>query len=339
MSTPTRIMATVADDRCTREFVERLHSLGMEGVRINSAHVSPQTMREMIALIRSVSPSITILIDTKGPEIRTTDIAASAPIYMPEGHRVLLRSGSEPTTSECVCVMVDGLERYASAGCRILLDDGEIELVADAVGADGVKARVVKAGNLDSRKTLNIPGTEIPPLPAVSPRDLLSLRAAVEAGADIVAHSFVRSAADVLAVREVIAGSPVRLYAKIECREGVENIRSILEVSDGLLVARGDLGAQIDPADIPAVQLQALSLCHAAGKPSIVATHILQSMMQNPSPTRAELSDIALGVMEGASWLLLTGETARGEYPGECIDIMRRTIAATVNANLSCRLI
>ena len=142
-----------------------------------------------------------------------------------------------------------------------------------------------------------------------------------------------------LAVREVIAGSSVRLYAKIECREGVENIRSILEVSDGLLVARGDLGAQIDPADIPAVQLQALSLCHAAGKPSIVATHILQSMMQNPSPTRAELSDIALGVMEGASWLLLTGETARGEYPGECIDIMRRTIAATVNANLSCRLI
>ena len=125
MSTPTRIMATVADDRCTREFVERLHSLGMEGVRINSAHVSPQTMREMIALIRSVSPSITILIDTKGPEIRTTDIAASAPIYMPEGHRVLLRSGSEPTTSECVCVMVDGLERYASPGCRILLDDGE----------------------------------------------------------------------------------------------------------------------------------------------------------------------------------------------------------------------
>ena len=265
-------MATVADDRCTREFVERLHSLGMEGVRINSAHVSPQTMREMIALIRSVSPSITILIDTKGPGTR-------------------------------------------------------------------VKARLVKAGNLDSRKTLNIPGTEIPPLPAVSPRDLLSLRAAVEAGADIVAHSFVRSAADVLAVREVIAGSSVRLYAKIECREGVENIPSILEVSDGLLVARGDLGAQIDPADIPAVQLQALSLCHAAGKPSIVATHILQSMMQNPSPTRAELSDIALGVMEGASWLLLTGETARGEYPGECIDIMRRTIAATVNANLSCRLI
>lgn len=339
MIEPTRIMATVADSRCDREFAGRLHALGMQGVRINSAHVAPDTIRRMVATIREVSPSICILIDTKGPEIRTTAIAGSVPIYLPEGRTILLRSGSEPTTDECVSVMVDGLEHYATEGCRILLDDGEIELVADSIGPDGVSARVTKDGELDSRKTLNIPGTDIPPLPAVSERDRLSLQAAVEAGVDIVAHSFVRSAADVEAVRAVLAGSPVKLFAKIECREGVGNLREILEASDGLLVARGDLGAQIEPETIPAVQHRILSLCHAADKPSIIATHILQSMMTSPTPTRAELSDIALGVMEGASWLLLTGETARGSYPGECIDIMRRTIQATTDARLSCRLI
>lgn len=338
MST-TRIMATVADSRCDREFVGRLHALGMEGVRINSAHVDPDTIRRMVTTIREVSPSICILIDTKGPEIRTTAIEGSEPHSLPEGRIIRLRSGVGPTTAECVSVMVDGLERYATEGCRILLDDGEIELTAESVDADGVTARVTKGGLLDSRKTLNIPGTEIPPLPAVSDRDRLSLRAAVEAGVDIVAHSFVRSAADVEAVRSVLAGSSVKLFAKIECREGVGNLQEILDASDGLLVARGDLGAQIEPENIPAVQHRILSLCHAAGKPSIVATHILQSMMTSPTPTRAELSDIALGVMEGASWLLLTGETARGAYPAECIDIMRRTIKATTDARLSCKLI
>lgn len=334
----TKIMATVADNRCNPGFIERLHSLGMEGVRINSAHVSPEGLKQIIATVRAVNPSITILIDTKGPEIRTTAISGDKEIEILEGKNVTLRSGDSDTTAEIINVMVGGLAEYAAPGCRILLDDGEIELTVESVNGDDVLAKVVKGGKLGSRKTLNIPGRDIPPLPAVSARDRLSLLAAAEAGGDIVAHSFVRSATDILAVRDVLAGSGVKVYAKIECQEGVENLGSILDVSDGLLVARGDLGAQIPQETIPAVQHTILSLCNKAGKPAIIATHILQSMMTSTVPTRAELSDIALGVMEGASWLLLTGETARGEHPEECIDIMRRTIIATTKANLSCSL-
>lgn len=332
----TGIMATVTAERCHREFLESLRSRGMSSVRINSAHVTPEVLERMCGEIRSAVPGVRILMDTKGPEIRTT--ACAVPIQLNEGDRVTLSGGTADSTAELISVNVDGLEDSVNEGMEILLDDGAIALHVESVREDMINTRVTRGGMLDARKTVSVPGARLPQLPAVSRRDAVNLDAAVRVGIDMVAHSFVRSAADVEAVRGHITGSGIELYAKIECREGVENMESILRAADGLLVARGDLGTQVSLWDIPAIQYRAIRECRRACKPSIVATQILQSMMHSSVPTRAEVCDIALAVMEGADTLLLCGETAVGEYPAECIDVMRRTIESVTRNNLRCKI-
>lgn len=326
----TNVMATMADVRCTPAFVEAMRRAGAEGFRINSAHVSPEKLLEMVATIRSVDPSLRILMDTKGPEIRTT--APAEPFTLAEGAEVTLRQGTEPSTARLIFSPAPICDMPLQPGHTLLVDDGGCRLEVTAADACSITARVVCGSLIDAAKTIASPDADLPSLPAVSERDRLIISAAHEAGIDMIAHSFVRSADDVRDVRALIDGSGIELYAKIECRQGVDRLDDILAEADALLVARGDLGTQIPLWEIPALQARIAAHCHAAGKPFMIATQMLESMTHAPRPTRAELSDVALGVWQGARWLLLCGETARGEYPVECVDMMRRTVDATVEA-------
>lgn len=337
--TKTKIMATLATDRATHGFISMMRRAGIDSVRINSAHVDPVSLRGMIASVRAVDPGIRILMDTKGPEIRTT--YAPTEISLAEGDTIEMASSADglPSDRSRIHIAVADMDRYVNPGMKISLDDGEIELEVTDVDRQGIiTLRTIRGGLLGSRKTVSLDTEELPPLPAVSVRDRENIEAALEAGIDMIAHSFVREAADVRAVRKLTEGSGVTLYAKIECRAALRNMDEILGAADGLLVARGDLGTACPLSEIPAIQHEIISRCRRAGKPSILATQILQTMISNPIPTRAELSDVALAVMEGADTLLLCGETALGAYPEECIEIMRQTIESVEKHNLRCRI-
>lgn len=328
----TKVMATLADNRTTIPFVRSLRSAGMSGVRINSAHVTPQAIRSIISTVRAVDSDITILMDTKGPEMRTTLLADGADsVDIPTGAVVTVCSGDTLSCDTRIFVNAPYIGSYLAAGDRLLIDDGEIELlVKHPVDPVTLSCEVIAGGALGSRKSVNASdGAQLPPLPAVSVKDRENIAAALECGIDIIAHSFVRTADDIRAVREALAGAPVSLFAKIETREALANLHDIAAAADGLLVARGDLGAQIPVWEVPAAQMNIMQLCRSLGKHTIISTQILNSMMNNPQPTRAELSDIALGVLQGADWLLLTGETAKGSYPVDAVEIMARTIHST----------
>lgn len=332
----TLIMATMATERCTTQFVQSLADAGMRGIRINSAHVTPADIAHIVSTVRSVDPSITILMDTKGPEIRTTDVAS--PIELCEGHTLTLAGEDSDTTAQRICLTAHDIHTSLQPGHTVMIDDGDIQLLITEITAAGVKAQVTRAGILGSRKTVNIPGCQLPPLPALSERDRINIEAGKQLGIDLIAHSFVRSRADVDAVRRAISGTSIRLYSKIECPQAVENLHYILDASDGLLVARGDLGTCMPLSDIPVLQYDITAACRKAGKPFILSTQILHSMILAPAPTRAEVNDIAMAVMQGAEWLLLCGETAQGQYPLQCVETMQATILSVENHSLRCKI-
>ncbi|MCM1292427.1 MAG: pyruvate kinase [Bacteroides sp.] len=334
----TLIMATLADNRATETFVDSMRRDGINGVRINSAHVEPSTLTQMVRTVRNVDPDIKILMDTKGPEVRTTDVDTL--IKFIPGDLTTLRStdSNRLTTHESIFTPVADIERYISVGEHVLIDDGAIDAEVIEVDNTEVRLKIVRGGVLDSRKTIALSSGVIPPLPPVSRRDRTMIEAAMKAGIDMIAHSFVRSANDIRAVAEIIKDSGIQLFAKIECRQAIDRVDEIAACCDGLLCARGDLATSIGISEIPAAQFHIMGACNRAGKASIVATQILESMHTNPMPTRAEVSDIALAVMEGADWLLLCGETARGEYPIEAVEIMDRTIKSIESNHLRCKI-
>lgn len=329
----TTVMASVASDRCTPGHIADMRAAGMDSVRINSAHVTPDEMARMIGTIRGVNPDIKILIDTKGAEVRTTAPGPVAAV-LAEDASVSLSADARHTTSSHIGVRAD--ISSVAKGTRILIDDGAIELTVTDNRDRQLTARVIRGGTIDAAKTITFVDTDLPGLSAVTERDRLAIAAAKRLNIDMIAHSYVRSAADIEAVRRELGDSPITLYAKIETRAATGRIDEILAAADGLLVARGDLGTQIPLETLPAVQYRVLKACRDAGKPSIVATQILASMMDSATPLRAELSDIALAVMEGADCLLLTGETARGNYPAESVDMLRRVIEYTTSQGLRC---
>lgn len=339
MERRTLVMGTVTPARSSEDMLRRLCAAGMCGVRINSAHVEPDGLRELIRRVREVAPEIKILMDTKGPEMRTTDLETGVEeVILATDTDIIVTGAAGATTAGEIHVNVTGLGTTLHPRDILFIDDGAIKLtVSGIVDADTVRCTVIIGGSLGSRKGIGAGiGAKLPQLPAVSERDRRNIAVALEENIDMIAHSFVRNADDVAALRAVVGNSSVEVYAKIECREAVDNLEEIAAASDGLLVARGDLGAQIALERVPAIQARALELAGSLGRPSIIATQILASMMHSPVPTRAEASDIALGVMQGARWLLLTGETAVGEYPVECVDFMTRVIAETDNYLCSC---
>lgn len=329
MITTPSVMATLTLDRCDHDFVKKMIARGMSSVRINSAHVTPVQLKEMVASLREVNPTLKILTDTKGAEVRTT--TADAPIPVLRAEFLTFAYGPDKiSTKETIWINAPEVERHISVGQKLTVDDGALDMEVDGLYEGYFTAKALHDGCIESCKTIGFPGIDLVHLPSVTERDRQAIIAAREAGVDIIAHSFVRNARDVKAVRRLIEGTGIQLYAKVECNSALRNLKEIMEASDGILFARGDLGNAIPLSELPSVQWEVLSSCRRELKPVILSTQILQSMMTHPSPTRAEVNDIFLGVLEGASTFLLCGETAVGNYPLEAVEVMARTIESSM---------
>lgn len=333
----TKIVATVSDKRCDEQFLTRLIEAGVNVVRMNSAHLDAEGMTKLCTLVRRVAPHVALMIDTKGPEIRTTVLADNAQcIEFETGDKVCFTGNPEQATSaETICLNYPDIALYLKPGQRVLIDDGELAFTVTEAADGRLYAEAENCGKLGSRKSVNIPGVSIP-LPSITERDCAMIATAAALGVDFVAHSFVRSAADVAAVQRILdsLNSPMKIISKIENQEGVDNFDEILNASYGIMVARGDLGIEVALETLPGIQQKMINKCIAGHKPVIVATQMLQSMIEHPRPTRAEISDVANAVYQRADAMMLSGETASGKYPVEAVEIMAR-VAMEVERELS----
>ncbi len=325
----TKIVATMSDFRCTEEFVQKLYDAGMDVVRINTAHVTPEGAARIVETVHRVNPSIPVMIDTKGPEIRVTAIADEFGncINYAAGDRVAVRGsdGSHPTTRQTIYMNVPHIVRDIPVGATMLIADGELELRVLEKSGDELRCEFVRGGGLRSRKSVNVPDVSID-LPSVTEKDRRFIEWAVEHDVDFIAHSFVRSARDVEAVQQILDAhhSPVKIISKIENREGLNHIDEIIEASYGIMVARGDLGVELPAEAIPNAQRRIVEKCIAAKRPVIIATQMLYSMVKSPRPTRAEVSDVASAIYERVDAVMLSDETAMGDYPEESVQTMSR---------------
>lgn len=318
----TKIVATISDKRCDVGLIQRLYDAGMNVVRLNTAHQDVAGMKRVIDNVREVSSHIAVLIDTKGPEVRTTKCAE--PIPFKRGEQVKVCGCPEQaSTHDCISVSYPNFVRDVSVGAHVLIDDGDLGLVVEGKTETALLCRVENDAVLGARKSVNVPGVRVN-LPALTERDKQNIAFAIDYDVAFIAHSFVRSKEDVLAVRALLdaAQSDIRIIAKIENQEGVDNIDEILEAADGIMVARGDLGIEVPQEQIPGIQRRLVEKAIRAHKPVIVATQMLQSMIHNPRPTRTEVTDIANAVYSRADALMLSGETAYGNYPEEAVKVM-----------------
>ncbi len=325
----TKIVATMSDFRCTEEFVRSLAQAGMDVVRINSAHVTLEGASQIVETVHRVDPAIPVMIDTKGPEIRVTTLAPEygERIEFKAGDRVAVRGsdGMDATTRETVYMNVPGIVDDIPMGARMLIADGEVELRVVEKSATELVCEFAGDGALRSRKSVNVPGVSID-LPSVTEKDRRFIEWAIAHDVDFIAHSFVRSIRDVQAVQAILDkhGSPIKIISKIENQEGLDNIDEIIEASYGIMVARGDLGVELPAEAIPNTQRRIVEKCIAAKRPVIIATQMLYSMVRNPRPTRAEVSDVASAIYERVDAVMLSDETAMGDYPVEAVETMAR---------------
>lgn len=318
----TKIVATISDQRCDVDFIRALHNAGMNVARLNTAHISQESGKILIDNIRAVSDKIAILIDTKGPEIRTCQTLSDTEVS--EGEMVTLSYSTEPVEGfRNICVNYKGFVNDLKEGDKILIDDGDIALKVAKKHLRYLVCRVENSGIIKKRKSINVPGVEIK-LPSLTERDIEFIKFAVEQEVDFIAHSFVRNKTDVAEVQKVLddCNSPIKIISKIENVEGVENIDEILIASYGIMVARGDLGIELPEERIPAVQRQLVRRSMIHQKPVIIATQMLHTMIEHPRPTRAEVSDVASAIYIGTDAIMLSGETAYGKYPVEAVQTM-----------------
>jgi len=320
----TKIVATISDLRCEVDFIKSLYDAGMNVVRINTAHLDFEGASKIINNAKKVSNKIAFLIDTKGPEIRTTK--SDGIINLKMGKTILIKGDpAQKTTEECIYVSYPNFYNDMKVGTQILIDDGEIELDVTDKKDGALVCDIKNDGELGSKKSVNVPGVRIN-LPAVTDRDKEFIRFAAEKDIDFVAHSFVRSKSDILEVQKELDkfNSSVKIIAKIENQEGVENIDEILEYAYGVMVARGDMGIEIPQEKIPGIQRRLIRKCVERKKPVIVATQMLQSMIKHPRPTRAEVTDVANAIYYRTDAVMLSGETAYGAYPMESVLTMSK---------------
>lgn len=327
----TKIVATISDRRCDVDFIRSLYEAGMNVARINTAHADFDATRQMIANIRSVSNTIAILIDTKGPEIRTTEAAEG---YEVTAGEFVYFVGDKEKISENGVIYVNniGFENEIPMGTKILIDDGDIAFVAVAKDENGLKCKVMNSGKIKSHKSVNVPGVPIS-LPSLSEKDKKFIQLAIEEDITFIAHSFVRCKEDLICIQKILDkhNSKIKIISKIENQQGVDNIDEILDHSYGIMIARGDLGIEIEAERIPAIQKELNRKAIEHLKPVIVATQMLHTMINNPRPTRAEVSDVANAIYDGADAVMLSGETASGSYPVEAVKTMTK-IALEVEA-------
>lgn len=296
----------------------------MNVVRMNTAHATIEGMKEIIKNARAVSSHLALLIDTKGPEVRTTNV--TEPLVYKTGEIVKIFGRPDvDTTHDIINVSYVDIARDLKVGNDILIDDGALDLrVIDIIGPMLV-AQVMNDGVLGAHKSVNIPGRHID-LPALTEKDKHNILFAIEQDIDFIAHSFVRNAQDVKAVQDILDEhhSDIKIISKIENQEGVDNIDEIIDASYGIMIARGDLGIEVPIEEIPGIQRQIIRKCVMKKKPVIVATQMLHTMINNPRPTRAEVTDIANAIYSRTDALMLSGETASGRYPVEAVQTMAR---------------
>lgn len=318
----TKIVCSISDRRCEVDFLRKLFFAGMNVVRMNTAHATPDGIRTIIRNTREVSPHLALLIDTKGPEVRTTNV--EQPITYKKGDVVKIFGRPEmDTTHDIVNVSYADFTKCVGKGAHILFDDGLLDmLVMEQVGPMLV-AQVQNDGVLGAHKSVNVPGVHID-LPALTEKDKKNINLAIDEDIDFIAHSFVRSADDVMAVQKMLdeRGSDIKIISKIENQEGVDNIDEIIDASYGIMIARGDLGIEVPLKQIPGIQRTIMHKCEQKKKPVIVATQMLHTMIDNPRPTRAEVTDIANAIYSRTDALMLSGETASGKYPLEAVQTM-----------------
>ena len=318
----TKIVCSISDRRCEVDFLRKLFFAGMNVVRMNTAHATPDGIRTIIRNTREVSPHLALLIDTKGPEVRTTNV--EQPITYKKGDVVKIFGRPEmDTTHDIVNVSYTDFTKCVGKGAHILFDDGLLDmLVMEQVGPMLV-AQVQNDGVLGAHKSVNVPGVHID-LPALTEKDKKNINLAIDEDIDFIAHSFVRSADDVMAVQKMLdeRGSDIKIISKIENQEGVDNIDEIIDASYGIMIARGDLGIEVPLEQIPGIQRTIMHKCEQKKKPVIVATQMLHTMIDNPRPTRAEVTDIANAIYSRTDALMLSGETASGKYPLEAVQTM-----------------
>lgn len=325
----TKIVATVSPQTCTPEFIRALYNAGMDAVRINSAHVDFDGAKKIVETVRAVSETIGVILDTKGPEIRTTALAANCDQGIPvnTGDRLTIRGSKEgkTCTPEIIYLNEDGIIPIVPIGAHILIDDGDIELIVQEKTDNSLIVTAGNSGVIKGRKSVNIPHVNID-LPSITDRDREFILWGIKNDIDFIAHSFVRSKEDVLAVKKLIIehNSPIKIISKIENQQGVDHLDEIISVTYGVMVARGDLGVELPAERIPITQKEIVRKCIASKTPVIIATQMLHSMINNPRPTRAEISDIANAVYERVDAIMLSGETAAGKYPVEAVETMTR---------------
>ena len=325
----TKIVATVSDQRCDVAFVEALYKAGMNVVRLNTAHMMEEGLTRVVNNVRTVSDRIGILMDTKGPEVRTTTTVNKEPIPFKTGEIVkVIGNPDQETSHDCICVSYRNFVNDLTVGSDILIDDGDLELKVIDKKDDFLVCEVENDATLGSRKSVNVPGVRIN-LPSLTEKDRKNILWAIENDLDFIAHSFVRNKQDVLDIQRILdeRNSPIKIIAKIENQEGVDNIEEILEVAYGVMIARGDLGIEVPAEKIPGIQRMLIRKCVEVKKPVIVATQMLHSMINNPRPTRAEVTDIANAIYYRTDALMLSGETAYGKYPVEAVKTMAKIAA------------
>ena len=332
MKKRTKIIATISDQRCDVEFIRSLYEAGMNAARINSAHVTTESAAKVVENVRKVSDRIAIIIDTKGPEIRVTGMAPGfeTGIKVSRGDMIRIKGSetNEPSNNEVVYVNDSSIYKDVPVGAAILIDDGELEMEVTEKKDDELICRVKNNGVIKPRKSVNIPNVPIN-LPSVTERDFEFINWAIDMDIDFIAHSFVRKKEDVLAVKKIIEerNSTIKIISKIETQEGVNNIDEILDETYGIMVARGDLGVEIPAERIPGTQRFLVNKCIESKIPVIIATQMLHTMISNPRPTRAEISDVANAIYQRVDAVMLSGETANGDYPVEAVETMARVAA------------
>lgn len=327
-SKQTKIICTLSDSRCTPDFIRQMIESGMDVVRLNTAHMDIASADKIVAAIRAVSDRVGILLDTKGPEVRTCNL--TAPIQLKTGDRVEI--GVTGTPANGFQVSYSGFAEEVPVGSRVLIDDGLLALQVESKTADSLTCTALNDGEVKNKKGVNVPSVQLD-LPALTEKDAEFIDWATRNPVDFIAHSFVRCREDVLAIQGILdlRHSPIKIIAKIENHEGVKNLESILDVAHGIMVARGDLGIEIPAEEVPGVQKEMIKTCIRRIKPVITATQMLESMVNNPRPTRAEVSDVANAIYDGTDAIMLSGETAYGRFPLEAVQMMAN-IARTVES-------
>lgn len=333
MKRKTKIVCTIGPATDSEEMLEKIIAAGMDVARLNFSHSSLEEQGARIRKIRQVSEKmnrhIGIMADTKGPEIRT-GIFEDGMAHFKKGDVVWVLKEEVVGNRESFSLSSPEIFSDIEPGAYLLIDDGKIRLDVLENDRERMKCLVRNSGFIKSKKGVNIPNVQLS-IPFLSQRDDDDIRFAAQNGVDLIAASFVRRAEDVLAIRNLlkeIGKEDIEIIAKIENQEGYDNLREILEVADGIMVARGDLGVEVATEVVPIYQKKIIQMANEFGKPVIIATHMLETMMSSPRPTRAEASDVANAILDGADAVMLSGETAAGEYPVEAVQTMDRIARA-----------